>query len=178
MSNFLILPLVSGEVTLQYYNTVLSLSEIYQYSDVIFILTNDNASKICSSLFGKKKISFSKINNIISMKIARVLAVAPNKISQINTNNFSEIKSNENDHQELNSNLANPFMKLFLKMKNKESIFNMIKEIKKQLIKENKYKILGIRFFPMISPEHKSFEQNSWNSLFSRSFRSLISSSV
>lgn len=95
--NFLVLPLISGEVTLQYYNTILSLSVIYQFSDVIFLIQNDQAQKICQSVFQtKKKISFGEINHVIALKILGALlnfcCFGKSYNSKIWVDNFQEKK--------------------------------------------------------------------------------------
>lgn len=72
-ANFLVLPLSSGEVTLQFYNTVLSLSEVYQHSDLLFLLRNDDANLVCSSIFKGKAVTFEQMNHVLSLKIAAAL---------------------------------------------------------------------------------------------------------
>ena len=89
--NYLVLPLLSGEVTLQFYNTILSLSVIYQNSDVIFLLRNDDANLVCESMSNKKAVSFDEINHILSLKIA-VSLLNLGKISIINTKTFASQK--------------------------------------------------------------------------------------
>lgn len=41
--NFLVAPKSSGEVILQNYNSIFSLSTVYEHSDYVFLLQNDRA---------------------------------------------------------------------------------------------------------------------------------------
>ena len=85
--NNVIWPYSSGEVVLQYYNTILSLSHLYQSSDGIIIMENDYLNKICTRLMNLKDVSFDDVNKVVGHKIASVLqpAVSNTNPSQTNT---------------------------------------------------------------------------------------------
>ncbi|XP_065068477.1 tubulin delta chain-like [Rhopilema esculentum] len=74
--NNVIWPYSSGEVILQNYNTVLSLAHLYESSDAIIVMQNDNLNKICTKLMNLKNVSFDDINKVISHKIASALQPA------------------------------------------------------------------------------------------------------
>ena len=74
--NQVVWPYSTGEVILQNYNTVLTLSHLYQSSDAIIILENDHLNQICTKLLGLKDVSFNDINKLISHKLASALQPA------------------------------------------------------------------------------------------------------
>ena len=71
--NQVVWPYGTGEVIVQNYNAILTLSHLYKYSDGIIILENDKLQSICSRLMNLKHISFKDINKVISHKLASVL---------------------------------------------------------------------------------------------------------
>lgn len=179
--NYLVLPLLSGEVTLQFYNTILSLSVIYQNSDVIFLLRNDDANLVCESMSNKKAVSFDEINHILSLKIA-VSLLNLGKISIINTKTFASQKLPDSYStslcRKMKEKRSKSFQNLLIDSLDKQEKINLIKVLKNRIIKVNSYKLLGIRFFPMIGHLSKEFEANNWRGLINRSFRSLLSFST
>lgn len=73
MVNQVVWPYHTGEVIVQNYNAVLTLSHLYQASDAIITMDNDSLHRICSQLQGIKNVSFHDINALISHKLAHVL---------------------------------------------------------------------------------------------------------
>lgn len=71
--NQVVWPYGTGEVIVQNYNAILTLSHLYKCSDGIIILENDKLQSICSRLMNLKHISFKDINRVISHKLASVL---------------------------------------------------------------------------------------------------------
>lgn len=74
--NQVIWPYSTGEVILQNYNTVLSLSHLYQSSDGITIFQNDHLNKICTRLLNMKDVSFDDVNKVVCHALASVLQPA------------------------------------------------------------------------------------------------------
>lgn len=60
----------------QNYNSVLTLSHLYQLSDGMLVHENDTVHKICAQLMNIKHISFSDINKIIAHQLGSVLQPA------------------------------------------------------------------------------------------------------
>jgi tubulin delta len=52
--NQVVWPYKTGEVIVQNYNAVLTLSHLYQTADAIVVMENDELHKICSQLLGIK----------------------------------------------------------------------------------------------------------------------------
>ena len=71
--NQIVWPYSSGEVIVQGYNTLLTLSHLYKTSDAIIVLYNDQLHKTCSHLLKLKHISFSNMNNVASHALASIL---------------------------------------------------------------------------------------------------------
>ncbi|XP_072101023.1 tubulin delta chain isoform X1 [Mobula birostris] len=74
--NQLTWPYGTGEVIVQNYNTVLTLSHLYQSSDALLIHENDIIHKICSQLMNIKQISFTDINKVIAHQLGSALQPA------------------------------------------------------------------------------------------------------
>lgn len=71
--NQVVWPYGTGEVIVQNYNAILTLSHLNRCSDGIIIVENDKLQNICSRLMNLKHISFKDINKVISHKLASVL---------------------------------------------------------------------------------------------------------
>ncbi|XP_051719707.1 tubulin delta chain isoform X2 [Ctenopharyngodon idella] len=63
-------------VIVQNYNSVLTLSRLYQLSDAILVHENDTVHKICSQLMNIKHISISDVNKVIAHQLGSVLQPA------------------------------------------------------------------------------------------------------
>ena len=62
-----VLPRLSGEVILQYYNAVFSMSTLYNECDGVILFDNSQASKICEKVYGVKRPDFKEMNDILSV---------------------------------------------------------------------------------------------------------------
>ncbi|KAM8853194.1 LOW QUALITY PROTEIN: tubulin delta chain [Synchiropus picturatus] len=74
--NQLTWPYRSGEVILQNYNSVLSLSRLYPLSDAILVHQNHVVHRICSRLLHIRHISFADLNRVIGQQLGSVLQPA------------------------------------------------------------------------------------------------------
>ncbi|XP_018614256.2 tubulin delta chain isoform X2 [Scleropages formosus] len=74
--NQLTWPYGTGEVIVQNYNSVLTLSHLYQWSDAILVHENDTVHKICAKLMNIKHISFCDVNKIIAHQLGSMLQPA------------------------------------------------------------------------------------------------------
>lgn len=54
MMNQVVWPYQTGEIIVQNYNAVLTLSNLYQTADAIMVMENDELHKICTQLLGIK----------------------------------------------------------------------------------------------------------------------------
>ncbi|XP_063152497.1 tubulin delta chain isoform X2 [Candoia aspera] len=74
--NHVIWPYGTGEVIVQNYNSVLTLSHLYQSSDALLVHENDAIHKICLQLMNIKQISFQDINRVIAHQLGSVFQPA------------------------------------------------------------------------------------------------------
>ncbi|BFZ04446.1 hypothetical protein BsWGS_07485 [Bradybaena similaris] len=70
--NQVVWPYNTGEVIVQNYNAILTLSHIYDTADALVVMENDALHKICAQLLNIKNISFRDINKVIAHKMASV----------------------------------------------------------------------------------------------------------
>lgn len=76
MVNQVVWPYSMGEVIVQNYNAVLTLSQLYQSTDAVLVMENDQLHKICQRLMNIHKIGFRDINNVICHKLMGILQPA------------------------------------------------------------------------------------------------------
>ncbi|KAF6300077.1 tubulin delta 1 [Rhinolophus ferrumequinum] len=70
--NQIIWPYGTGEVIVQNYNSILTLSHLYRSSDALLVHENDAVHKICAKLMNIKHISFSDINQVLAHQLGSV----------------------------------------------------------------------------------------------------------
>lgn len=70
--NQIIWPYGTGEVIVQNYNSILTLSHLYRSSDTLLVHENDAVHKICAKLMNIKQISFSDINQVLAHQLGSV----------------------------------------------------------------------------------------------------------
>ncbi|PNJ65708.1 TUBD1 isoform 14 [Pongo abelii] len=70
--NHIIWPYGTGEVIVQNYNSILTLSHLYRSSDALLVHENDAVHKICAKLMNIKQISFSDINQVLAHQLGSV----------------------------------------------------------------------------------------------------------
>ena len=71
--NIAIWPHNSGEVVVNSYNTLLSISENYKVSDLMTIINNQDIYDICRDIYNYKKIGFENLNYVISRNIINMM---------------------------------------------------------------------------------------------------------
>ncbi|XP_004397726.1 PREDICTED: tubulin delta chain isoform X4 [Odobenus rosmarus divergens] len=74
--NQIIWPYGTGEVIVQNYNSILTLSHLYRSSDALLVHENDALHKICAKLMNIKQISFSDINQVLAHQLGSVFQPA------------------------------------------------------------------------------------------------------
>ena len=71
--NIAVWPHNSGEVVVNSYNTLLSISENYKVSDLMTIINNQDIYDICRDIYNYKKIGFENLNYVISRNIINMM---------------------------------------------------------------------------------------------------------
>ncbi|XP_050177512.1 tubulin delta chain isoform X2 [Myiozetetes cayanensis] len=74
--NHLIWPYGTGEVIVQNYNSVLTLSHLYRSADALLVHQNDVIHKICAQLMNIRHISFRDVNQVIAHQLGSVFQPA------------------------------------------------------------------------------------------------------
>ncbi|XP_040280604.1 tubulin delta chain [Bufo bufo] len=74
--NEVIWPYGTGEVIVQNYNAILTLSHLYQSSDALLVHENDIIHKVCSQCMNIKQISFRDVNKVIAHQLGSVFQPA------------------------------------------------------------------------------------------------------
>lgn len=70
--NHIIWPYGTGEVIVQNYNSILTLSHLYRSSDALLVHENDAVHKICAKLMNIKQISFRDMNQVVAHQLGSV----------------------------------------------------------------------------------------------------------
>ena len=141
--NIAVWPNDSGEVVVNSYNTILSISENYKVSDLITVINNQEIFDICKNIYKFKKIGFENLNNIISKHIINMMIPPTYNLSN---NNFKSKTYQSN---------------------------SFISEIIYALGINPKQKFNQIISTPEIPPENIQFTNDSWNSLAKRGLQML-----
>jgi tubulin delta len=115
IANIAIAPHLTGEVIVQNYNTILTLSNLYDNSDGIFIIENDLLNLICKTLLHLKKPGLKDMNRVLANMLCSVFyPVLPNS----NGSYYSSLQNNLKLSEVLTGMLVcNPSYKL-LTLKN------------------------------------------------------------
>ena len=71
--NIAVWPHNSGEVVVNSYNTLLSISENYKVSDLMTIIHNQDIFDICKDIYNIKKIGFENLNSVISKHVINMM---------------------------------------------------------------------------------------------------------
>eukprot|EP00045_Choanoeca_perplexa_P011591 m.123716 g.123716 ORF g.123716 m.123716 type:complete len:435 (+) comp15685_c0_seq1:24-1328(+) len=74
--NLLVWPFSSGEVIVQSYNAVLTLSHVHAASDALVMLSNDRAQQVCQHTLHLKSVAVDHLNQVFATNIATCLAPA------------------------------------------------------------------------------------------------------
>ncbi|XP_077021100.1 tubulin delta chain isoform X3 [Tamandua tetradactyla] len=70
--NQIIWPYGTGEVIVQNYNSILTLSHLYRSSDALLVHENDAVHKICAKLMNIRQISFDDMNQVLAHQLGSV----------------------------------------------------------------------------------------------------------
>ncbi|KAJ3590087.1 hypothetical protein NHX12_008041 [Muraenolepis orangiensis] len=100
--NHLTWPYSTGEVIVQNYNSVLTLSHLYGLSDAVLVHENDAVHAVCARLLNIKHISFGDVNGVIAHQLAGILqpALTPDSYGVYSRNPLGELVSSLVCHPE------------------------------------------------------------------------------
>ncbi len=66
----------NGDVVVQNYNAMLSLTNLYKHSDAILVLHNDNLHRICTERLHLSTVTFTDLNRVIATILVNILLPA------------------------------------------------------------------------------------------------------
>lgn len=90
--NQVVWPYWTGEVIVQNYNALLTMSHLYRASDALLVMNNDSLQEICSRRLHIKQVAFTDLNKVIANTLASFLQPANKALtSQPIRNCFSEM---------------------------------------------------------------------------------------
>lgn len=144
--NQVVWPYGTGEVIVQNYNAILTLSHLYKCSDGIIILENDKLQRICSRLMNLKYISFKDINRVISHKLASVLQ--PVKLFSPGQDTAS--------------------------YKNAISVRNLLGDLIEQVCPHPEYKLMTLKSIPQMAENSLAYSTFTWPGLLKHLRQMLI----
>ena len=73
-------PYQNGEVIVQNYNSLLTLSNLYRNADAIIAMDNDTLQKICIQRLAINRVAFSDLNRVMGHKLASILQPASKSV--------------------------------------------------------------------------------------------------
>ena len=147
LMNIGVMPHLTGEVTVQSYNLVLSLSKLYQASDAVLLIENDTINEICTKLLHLKRPNLHEMNFVISHMIGSVFypCLPEDGAKKVTTTQQCQAP-----------------------------IFEHLPEL---LTADPRYKLLTIKNLPQMPDSFKDFSNDTWSGLSKRLLQMLISNS-
>ncbi|KRW98947.1 Tubulin/FtsZ, GTPase domain [Pseudocohnilembus persalinus] len=107
--NFCIMPHQSGEVILQCYNSVLTMTSLYENSDGILLFENDYIQKICNKQLKIKSPSLDDMNKVIANQLTSLLFPVISQNKQVHSSLQNKFQIIEDIQENL---LLNPKYKI------------------------------------------------------------------
>lgn len=133
--NLNIWPSSTGEVIVNSYNTLLSLSESYKVSDLIFIIDNQQLFDTCKTVYKLKKMNYAHLNSLISRQLLSAIVPVVDE-----------------------SNLTKSRVSVW-------SVKSQVSLITETLGIDSRFKFGKIISIPEIPDDQVAFTNNSWNAL-------------
>lgn len=137
--NLVVLPHLSGEVILQYYNTIFSLSTLNEVADGIIIFDNENLVNHAKEMHHVDRPNFSDLNRVLSDQITSVLFPALGPSTSPVSHYSSQLLS-----------------------------YKLIETIASDLLFDPDFKLLSLKTIPQVSDKAKGFTAESWSALENR----------
>lgn len=84
-------PYTSGEVVVQNYNTLLTISSLAQLVDGILVMENDTAHAICRKLLRRQRPSLRDLNQLVANQLASALLPTTSSHHSVITDIFGHL---------------------------------------------------------------------------------------
>ena len=154
--NYVVLPFSQGEVTVQSYNMLLTLSSLYENSDSLLLLHNDQYEHLSSRLLpswgagsSKGSVSFREINNLMTSHVSGLF--------------LPSFQDTSRDEDKIESN--------------KKTLIGT-NEIIEHLVPHPGFKLLSCRAMPIVSEHSQAFTNTSWEMLSKYARQMVLQNSI
>ncbi|KAL5269917.1 hypothetical protein ACHWQZ_G003401 [Mnemiopsis leidyi] len=155
--NQVVLPFAHGEVAVQSYNLVLTLSSLYQNSDSIILSHNDQYQTLARRLLparSRDSVSFFEINSLMSAHLAGVL------LPSSTVSRGKEGEEGKEEREEVSSELIE------------------LDQVVEHMVPHPGFKLLTSRMMPVVSEYSRDFTNTSWEMLGKYSRQMLLQNSI
>ena len=139
IANTLVAPYSAGEVSVQLYNSLLTLTHTSQSSDAVMLFRNDHVQSICRSRMRITRPSFDDLNKVIAGHLASALLLPSSR----SLSTSSSVFDSHSSARCLEESVAN-------------------------LCPHPSYKMLGVKMLPQGAAGDQSFDSQTWRALLRR----------
>eukprot|EP00948_MAST-09A_sp_MAST-9A-sp1_P004283 g4283.t1 len=150
--NVLVCPHAVGDVSVQAFNTILTLTHLYQSSDGILMFHNDQVTNICQKRLRIKSPSLMDLNNVIAKQMATVFSDTYATRRRRSTTTYpSHLNSGIGAHPSVHhvpSESDNIFM---------HEQWSVVQDALTALCAHPGYKLLSIRMIPTLTTHDEAF---------------------
>eukprot|EP00041_Stephanoeca_diplocostata_P019620 m.426201 g.426201 ORF g.426201 m.426201 type:complete len:497 (+) comp21353_c0_seq5:613-2103(+) len=162
--NQVVWPFSAGEVIVQNYNAMLSLSRVYRASDAVVLFENDSMNEICARIgcMSGRSRGIAKVNvslDAINSEIARHMAGMLSSARAVETSSPQQLPpSSDVAGRHLDGNAGSATEGSFRWLKRPTGL----REIAGSLCSHPDYKLLTVRCLPQMPDAHKAFSNYTW----------------
>ncbi|KAH8967425.1 hypothetical protein BDL97_03G077500 [Sphagnum fallax] len=151
-------PHESGEVIVQSYNVLLTLSYLESLADGIVILQNEGLTSICKKLLGIQRPSFDHMNEVAAESLVSVLLPAF----------WRPVEATLSPQKENTHRLTHPIIQTGDNKPNNSGKFvasshlHLLSDLVSVLCAHPAYRLLSLRFTPQVPPQSLDFTTFTW----------------
>ncbi|KAL3695660.1 hypothetical protein R1sor_009736 [Riccia sorocarpa] len=148
---YCIWPYESGEVIVQNYNVVLTLSHLQSFADGIIILQNEQLSTICRTLLSIQRPSFDDLNELAVQGLGCILLPSYWRAIETSTRPVSRAASKGGSESKLSNENSG------------QSRVRILSDLLSSLCFHPGYKVLTLRFTPQVPAQSLAFTNFTWD---------------
>uniref|UniRef100_A0A8C6GUZ9 Tubulin delta chain n=1 Tax=Mus spicilegus TaxID=10103 RepID=A0A8C6GUZ9_MUSSI len=168
--NQIIWPYGTGEVIVQNYNSILTLSHLYRSSDALLIHENDAVHKICAKRMNIKQISFRDLNRVLAHQLGSVFQPTYSEDSSFH------YRRNPLDSETVGQACLMPRIFVWSLSATNLSFYPQTGDLMEHLVPHPEFKMLGVRNIPQMSAASLAYSTFTWAGLLKHLRQMLISS--
>ncbi|KAL2612850.1 hypothetical protein R1flu_024542 [Riccia fluitans] len=149
--SYSICPYESGEIIVQNYNVLLTLSHLQSFADGIIIVQNEQLSTICRTLLSIQRPSFDDLNELAVQALGCVLL--PSHWRTVEPNSQPTFKAFSKSSSESEQTIAT----------SGQSSVRLLSDLLSSLCFHPGYKMLTLRFTPQVPAQSLDFTNFTWD---------------